>query len=146
MDLRDYLDILRTRWRLITVTTLLGVMAAAIVSMLATPMYTANGHDLRVRSIAATRPWATALQGRCSRKTASSRYVDARDSRRRHGCRHRRRWARRYSRTRSPRQIDVNNPLDTVTLEISATDANAALAQSIANSTAEQLQAQVGIA
>ena len=42
MDLRDYIDILRARWRLITVTTLLGVMAAALASMLATPMYTAT--------------------------------------------------------------------------------------------------------
>ena len=42
MDLRDYIDILRARWRLITVTTLLGVMAAALASMLATPMYTST--------------------------------------------------------------------------------------------------------
>ena len=42
MDLRDYLDILRARWRLIIVTTLLGVMAAALASMLATPMYTST--------------------------------------------------------------------------------------------------------
>ena len=36
-------------------------------------------------------------------------------------------------------KVDVNNPQDTVNLEISATDANPALAQSIADSTAEQL-------
>jgi uncharacterized protein involved in exopolysaccharide biosynthesis len=30
VDLRDYLDILRARWRLIIVTTLLGVVAAAL--------------------------------------------------------------------------------------------------------------------
>ena len=39
MDLKDYLGILRARWILITVTTLLGVIAAATASMLATPMY-----------------------------------------------------------------------------------------------------------
>jgi capsular exopolysaccharide synthesis family protein len=41
-------------------------------------------------------------------------------------------------------KIDVNNPLDTVNLEISATDPNAANAQAIANSTARQLQTAVG--
>src|SRR4029079_11779400 len=40
-------------------------------------------------------------------------------------------------------RIDVNNPLDTVNLEISATDPNPAAAQKIANSTAVQLQAAV---
>ena len=51
------------------------------------------------------------------------------------GCRSRRRQL--------AGKIEVNNPIDTVNLEISATDANPALAQSIANSTAEQLGAQV---
>ena len=40
-------------------------------------------------------------------------------------------------------KIEVNNPIDTVTLEISATDANPALAQSIANSTADAAGSQV---
>ncbi len=40
-------------------------------------------------------------------------------------------------------KIDLNNPIDTVTLEISATDPNPALAQSIANSTADALGVKV---
>ena len=75
MDLRDYLDILRARWRLIIVTTLLGVMAAATASMLATPQYTAtattfvsvNGGDSTV---------GTALQGTLFAQDRVKSYVD----------------------------------------------------------------------
>ena len=141
MDLRDYLDILRARWRLITVTTLLGVMAAALASMLATPMYTStattfvsvNGGDPTV---------GTALQGDLFAQSRVKSYVgvgtadDVMNA-----------VIEDLGLPLTPRQlagkIDVNNPIDTVTLEISATDANPALAQSIANSTAEQLGVQV---
>ncbi len=74
MDLRDYLDILRARWRLIIVTTLLGVMAAATASMLATPLYTStatvfvsvNGGDSSV---------GTALQGNLFAQDRVKSYV-----------------------------------------------------------------------
>ncbi len=74
MDLRDYLDILRARWRLIIVTTLLGVMAAALASMLATPLYTStattfvsvNGGDPTV---------GTALQGDLFAQSRVKSYV-----------------------------------------------------------------------
>lgn len=42
MDLRDYFRLIRRRWRLITALTLLGLGAAAAVTLRATPIYTAN--------------------------------------------------------------------------------------------------------
>ena len=141
MDLRDYLDILRARWRLIIVTTLLGVMAAATASMLATPQYTAtattfvsvNGGDSTV---------GTALQGSLFAQDRVKSYVDVVSADGVMGA-----VIEDLGLPLSPGQlagkIDVNNPLDTVTLEISATDPNPALAQSIANSTAEALGAEV---
>lgn len=141
MDLRDYLDILRARWRLIIVTTLLGVMAAATASMLATPMYTAttttfvsvNGGDASV---------GTALQGNLFAQDRVKSYVgvgtadDVMST-----------VIEDLGLPLSPSQlagkVDLNNPIDTVTLEISATDPNPALAQSIANSTAQALGTKV---
>jgi polysaccharide biosynthesis transport protein len=42
MDLRDYLSVLRTRWRLVALCTLLGIGAAAAATFLATPVYQAR--------------------------------------------------------------------------------------------------------
>jgi capsular exopolysaccharide synthesis family protein len=141
VDLRDYLDILRARWRLITVTTLLGVMAAALASMLATPMYTAttttfvsvNGGDSSV---------GTALQGNLFAQDRVKSYVgvgtadDVMST-----------VIEDLGLPLSPSQlaakVSLTNPIDTVTLEISATDPNPALAQSIANATADALGAKV---
>ena len=141
VDLRDYLDILRARWRLITITTLLGVIAAAVASMLATPMYTAtattfvsvNGGDETV---------GTALQGQLFAQDRVKSYVDVvtadgvmqavSDD-----------LGLNLSPSQLGAKISVNNPIDTVNLEISATDPNATLAQSIANSAAEALGEQV---
>ncbi len=141
MDLRDYIDILRARWRLITVTTLLGLLAAALVSMLATPMYTAtttvfvrvNGGDPSV---------GAALQGDLFAQARVKSYVgiatsdDVMEA-----------VIEDLGLPLSPNQlagqVEVNNTIDTVTLEISATDPNPALAQSIANTTADALGTKV---
>jgi capsular exopolysaccharide synthesis family protein len=141
VDLRDYLDILRARWRLITVTTLLGVVAAAVASMLATPMYTAtaktfvsvNGGDQTV---------ATALQGAMFAQDRVKSYVDVVTADDVMGA-----VIEDLGLDLTPKElaskIHVSNELDKVTLDISATDPNPQTAQNIANSTARALQTQV---
>ena len=141
VDLRDYLDILRARWRLITVTTLLGVVAAALASMLATPQYTATASTfVSVRGGDST--VGTALQGSLFAQDRVKSYVDVVKADGVMGA-----VIDELGVPLSPSQlaakIDVNNPLDTVTLEISATDPNPELAQAIANSTAKQLGDEV---
>lgn len=141
MDLRDYIDILRARWRLITVTTLLGLLAAALASMLATPMYTAtttalvsvNGGDNSV---------GTALQGDLYGQARVKSYVGVATSDDVMAA-----VIEDLDLSVSPSQlagkIDVSNTIDTVSLEISATDPNPATAQAIANSTADALGTKV---
>ena len=141
VDLRDYLDILRARWRLITVMTLLGVAAAAIASMLATPQYTATASTfVSVKGSDST--VGTALQGSLFAQDRVKSYVDVVTADGVMGA-----VIDDLGLPLSPSQlagkIDVNNPIDTVTLEISATDPNPELAQAIANATAEQLGAEV---
>ena len=127
----------QNQWRLVGATALLGVAVAAILSMAATPMYTATARAF------------VSVQG--SDSSVSSAYTGSLLAQQR---------VKAYADVVtsdavtsgviddlglavSPRaladKIEVNNPDDTVTLEISATDPNPALAQSIANATAEQL-------
>ena len=42
MPMKHFLDALRSGWRLVAATTLIGVMAASIALMAATPLYTAT--------------------------------------------------------------------------------------------------------
>ncbi|MDH4159251.1 MAG: polysaccharide biosynthesis tyrosine autokinase [Actinomycetota bacterium] len=140
MDLRDYLDILRTRWRLITVTTLLGVIAAGLASALTTPIYqstatlfitTTDGSNI-----------SSAFQGEMFTQQRIRSYPEMvvsnqvmEDVVNELGL--------PISPASLPGKISVNNPLDTVLLEISATDPNPAVAQQIAQTTAEKFIAFV---
>jgi capsular polysaccharide biosynthesis protein len=127
------------QWRLVGATALLGVAVAAVVSMAATPMYTATttsfiavngGRDSDVNSAYTGSLFAqqrvTSYMDVVPSDAVMSGVIDD------------------LGLPMSPRalaeKIEVNNPDDTVTLEISATDPNPSLAQSIANATAEQLE------
>jgi capsular exopolysaccharide synthesis family protein len=127
---------------LITVTTLLGVMAAAIASMLATPMYTATATTFVSVNGGSSPDVATALQGSLFAQDRVKSYVDIVTADEVMGT-----VIDDLGLNMSPNElagkIDVNNPLDTVTLQISATDPKAQNAQNIANATAKALQAQV---
>lgn len=136
MDLRDYLDILRARWKLITVTTLLGVMAAAVASMLATPLY----QSCTVRFVSASDGQASlgnAYTGSLFTQGRVKSYLDAVTS-----TPVMQAVVEDLNVALTPGQVaakvDVNNPLDTVNLEICATDANPEQAQRIATATATQ--------
>jgi capsular exopolysaccharide synthesis family protein len=143
VDLRDYLDILRTRWKLITVTTLLGVIAAALASMLATPLYTATTKSfVSVNGGGTQTDVATAVQGSLFAQDRVKSYVDVVTADEVMGAVIDE-LGLDVSTSELASQISVNNPLDTVLLEISATDPNPQQAQAIANATAEALQNQV---
>jgi capsular exopolysaccharide synthesis family protein len=136
VDLREYVDLLRARWRLITACALLGLIAAAVASMLTTPQYKATT-TLFVSASDSSLNVGTAYTGSLFTQQRVKSYVDVVTS--------------------SPvvaavvddlnlpmtpdevaSKLSVNNPLDTVLLEISATDANPEVAAQIANSTATQ--------
>jgi len=142
VDLRDYLDILRARWVLIVVTTLLGASAAAVGSMLTTPLYQScttrfvSIHDAQLSV-------ATAYTGSLFTQQRVKSYVDGVTS-----TPVMQSVVEELGIPLTPGQlaskIDVNNPLDTVNLEICATDPNPVQAQRIASATADQFRAFAG--
>jgi receptor protein-tyrosine kinase len=141
VDLRDYLDILRARWKLIIVTTLLGVMAAAVASMLATPLY----QSCTTRFVSASdgqTNLGTAYTGSLFTQGRVKSYVEAVRS-----TPVMQAVVEDLNVPLTPAQlsgkVDVNNPLDTVNLEICATDPNPEQAQRIATATATQFAAFV---
>lgn len=142
MDLRDYLDILRARWILITVVTLTGVIAAAVVSMLATPLYQSCTTQF-VSAQGSTGGLDTAYTGQLFSQQRIKSYVDAVTS-----TPVMQAVASDLNLSLSPaqiaNQIDVSNPLDTVNLKICATDPSPEQAQSIAVATANQFKTYVG--
>jgi capsular exopolysaccharide synthesis family protein len=133
VDLRDYLDVLSTRWRLIAVTTLLGVLAAGVASMLTTPIYQSTSRIL-IAASDANQDVSTSYTGALFTQQLVKSYVDLPasdgvtatvvDS---------------LGLDASPAvvgaQISVNNPLDSTILEISVTDPNPERAQQIAEAT-----------
>ena len=141
MDLRDYLDILRARWKLIVITTLLGVAAAATASMLTTPLY----QSCTVQFVSAAdgqSNLSTAYTGSLFTQQRVKSYVEGVTSTPvMEGV------VTELGIPLTPQQVagkvDVNNPLDTVNLEICATDPNPELAQRIAATTATQFQTYV---
>jgi len=142
VDLRDYLDILRARWVLIVVTTLLGASAAAVGSMLTTPLY--QSCTTRFVSISDSQlDVATAYTGSLFTQQRVKSYVDGVTS-----TPVMQSVVEELGIPLTPGQlaskIDVNNPLDTVNLEICATDPNPVQAQRIASATADQFRAFAG--
>src|SRR3954463_1587794 len=114
VDLRDYLDILRARWKLITVTTLLGVAVAAIASMLATPLYTAKATVFV--SVGDNADVNAAYTGSLFAQQRVKSYVDVVTSDDVMGP-----VVEKLGLPLTPQalasKVDVNNPLDTVNLE-----------------------------
>ncbi|GAB2934961.1 polysaccharide biosynthesis tyrosine autokinase [Rhodococcus aerolatus] len=62
MDIRDYLKVLRTRWRVVAGTTLVGVLVALGVSLTTTPQYAASS-QLFITTTANTDTSSGAYQG-----------------------------------------------------------------------------------
>jgi len=130
------LGVLRTRWRLLAVTALLGGAAGLVALLAATPLYTTTTTTFVSVNGAATSA-ATSLDGSDLTGQRVASYVDiVTTSDVMAGV------IEDLGLPLNPGQladkIDVNNPRDTVSIEISVTDPNPALAQSAANATAEQ--------
>jgi len=140
--MRNFLGRLQASWRLLATTAIVGIMVAALALMAATPVYRATTATF-VSVNDGNSTVATALQGSlfAQDRVKSYGYVATSDSVM-SGV------IEDLGLAVSPSQladtINVNNPDDTVILEISATNPNPALAQSIANSAAEQLSTEVG--
>ena len=142
MDVRDIADSLGARWRLITTLTLLGVIAGAAVSILVTPVYTATATALVSvpRETPADVPSAVADALLVRERVASYAHLvttpDAIEEIR---------AATEVGASPSElaAAIEVQNPAGSALLEISATDASAQNAQSIANAATGRLQSWV---
>ena len=135
MDIRDYALVLRKRWRLIALCTLLAVAASLAATLVATPMYQASA-QLFVST--ATEGNIAGLQqgGQFAQQRVKS-YADIVDSEsvtdavvRELGL--------DISGRRLAEQIEASAPLDTVLINVDVTDADPARAQAIANAVAER--------
>jgi succinoglycan biosynthesis transport protein ExoP len=139
MDLRDYLHLVRRRWRLIAVFPVLAVVAAAAVTLTATPVYQAqsmlfvsaswnspNGGDI-----------GTAFEGGDFTQVRVKSYVKVVSTPqvtepviRQLGL--------PLSSQELAEKITVTNPLDTVLLQVDVRDTDPAMARDIANALAAQ--------
>ena len=136
MDLREYLDMLRARWRLVAVCALLGLIAGAVASMLTTPLYRATT-TLFVSASDSQLNVGTAYTGSLFTQQRVKSYVDVVTS-----TPVTQAVVEDLDLSMTPEElsgkISASNPLDTVLLQISATDPSPELAAQIANSTATQ--------
>jgi non-specific protein-tyrosine kinase len=141
LELRDYVRILRVRKLLIIACTLIGVAAAAVATLVATPIYSAraqlfvsSGGDASV---------GTAYTGSLltqSRVKSYSKIIDSPqvmnpviDQ-----------LGLRTTPEALASKVSADAPLDTVLLNVNVTDPSPAVAQKIANATAQQFITLVG--
>jgi capsular exopolysaccharide synthesis family protein len=144
VDLRDFIRVLRRRWRLAVLLTLLGVGGAAALTALATPQYQAVTQvfvSLRDSSSGGT--GSNAYQGNLFSQERVKSYAKIADS-----------PAvttpviRQLNLTLTPQQlagkIAAAAPPDTVLVDITVTDGSARRAQQIADAVAKQFATVVG--
>lgn len=141
MELRDYIRVLRKRWRFIALLTALAVAGAAAASFLATPQYAAQ-----TQLFVATQASGTAsdlLQGSNFTQQRVKSYADVITSQRV--------LAPVIDRlqldttpNRLAQQITAEAPLDTVLINVTVRDADARLAADIANAVGASFTTAVG--
>ena len=136
MDLRDFLDVLRSRWKLVAACTLLGLIAAGAASLLTTPQYTSTT-KVFVSAADSSSTVGTAYTGSLYTQQIVKSLVDVVTSERvTKGVVDQLQLDKTPGEVAS--QISATNPLDTVIVQISATDPTAEQAQQIAQATADQ--------
>jgi non-specific protein-tyrosine kinase len=133
MDLRDYVRLLRRRWRLIAVCVLVGLSASIAVTLTATKLYTAKAQlfvSAQDRSTGAD--ISSAYTGGLFTQQRVKSYVSVIPSVRTAGL-----VQAELNLSASPasiaKKISASAPLDTVLINVSVTDADPAQAQAIAN-------------
>ena len=143
MDLRDYALLLRKRWRLIALCTLLAVAAALLATLATTPVYkasaqlfvsTATGAEGDVGGLSAGGQFAQQRVKSYADIVDSPPVTDA--------------VVEELGLSRSGRalaeSIEATAPLDTVLINVDVTDPDAATAQQIANAVAQRFTAVAG--
>lgn len=135
MDIRDYALVLRKRWRLIALCTLLALAAALAATLAATPLYQASA-QLFVSTATGVDGNAAAINqgGQFAQQRVKS-YADIIDSRRVTDA-----VVEELGLDVSGRdladQIEASAPLDTVLINVDVTDEDPRWAQQIANAVA----------
>jgi capsular exopolysaccharide synthesis family protein len=138
VELHDYLRILRKNWILITVCALFGLAAASGGSIATTPKYESTTELYVSVQSATSSGTADLVQGTSFAHQAVTSYVSVADT------------ARvldqvikelnlKLSAQQLAAQITATSPLDTVLIDITATDASPAMAAKIANSVGQNL-------
>jgi capsular exopolysaccharide synthesis family protein len=138
VDLRDYLRLLRRRWRQITLCVVLAVAAATAVSYAASPMYAATSQVFVSTTTAAAGDNSSGLNqgGQFAQQRVKS-YADIVNSPMVLAP-----VIKDLGLNTTPqvlaRSVSASAPLDTVLINIVARNADAALAQRVANDVAKQ--------
>jgi capsular exopolysaccharide synthesis family protein len=137
VDVSDYLRVLRKRWKLITLCILLAVAAATAASLLPKPVYRAQA-QLFVSTTQAASDAASGLNqgGQFAQQRVKS-YADVINS-----PQVTQQVIQRLGLNLTPRQLakklSADAPLDTVLINVNATDTSPARARDIANAVAER--------
>jgi len=134
VDLRDYVRVLRRRWRLIALAVLASVGASAVVTLSTTPTYQSHA-KLFVSTQVGTDNASGVYQGGLLAQQRVKSYVDLVQGQR-VAERVVERLALPMTAVALRRKVDASSPLDTVLLKITVTDASPAQAQRIADATA----------
>lgn len=143
MDLRDYVRLLRRRWRLIAFCTLLGLLAAAAATLTQQPMYTATTSlFVAAQSTDGPSDVGSAYTGGLFVQQRVKSYADIIDTPRvaslvRDDLR------LNASPESIAKQVTATAPLDTVLLNVDVVDPSPTRAQRIANSLGTQFAALV---
>jgi capsular exopolysaccharide synthesis family protein len=139
VDLRDYARTLRKRWALVVLCTLLALGAAAAATLLATKMYTSST-QLFVSSRDQTGAISDAYQGGLFAQQRIKSYAQVADSR---GVTDVVAQKLGIAPSALVGRVSAEAPLDTVLLNITATDRNPAQARRIAAAVASQVTTRV---
>ena len=135
MDLRDYVRVLRRRWRVVVIAALVGLAAAALATAATTPTYEAQA-KLFVSTQTDDNNVSGVYQGGLLAQQRVKSYVDLVQ-----GKRVAERVVQRLNLSMSPqalrKKIDASAPLDTVLLKVTVTDTSPAQAVRIADATAD---------
>ena len=136
MDLRDYMRLVRKRWRIISACVLLSLIAAAAITALSPKVYSAQAQII-ISAQTSADDLTSALQGSSFTQQRVKSYaaivntplvtVPVVDS-----------LKLNISPVELSRKISASNPLDTFLLDISVTDNDPVLAAKMANAVADQ--------
>jgi capsular exopolysaccharide synthesis family protein len=134
VDLRDYMRLLRLRWRLVAACVVLGVGGAAAFVFTATPVYTAQ---TQLYVAAASDNISSAVAGTTLGQDQVQSYAQIINSPQVTGLAATE-LGGQVSATQIGKEVTATAPLNTQLLDVTVTDTDATRAAAIANATSEQ--------